>query len=198
MMERSGIADLPLHSGKVPEWLYERMTRMAQVITESIVQDYGKEAFVGKISDPCWFQALGAVLGMDWHSSGITTSVMGALKRAVNPLSDQLGLYVCGGRGSHSLKTPDELYRYSDRKGLDGESLVRCSRLSARIDNNAIQDGFQVYLHSFVVTDTGSWSVVQQGMNGPAGMARRYHWHSRNLRSFVEEPHTSIVGRNMG
>jgi hypothetical protein len=198
MMKRSGLADLPLHSGKVPEWLYERMARMARVITEAIIEDYGKEELVRKISDPCWFQALGSVLGMDWHSSGITTSVMGALKQAINPVSDQFGLYVCGGRGSHSRKTPSELLEYSGRKGLDGDSLVRCSRLSARIDNNAIQDGFQIYLHSFIVSDTGSWSVVQQGMNGPAGMARRYHWHSGNLKSFVEEPHTSIGGENMG
>lgn len=197
-MKRSGLADLPLHPGKVPAWLYERMAKMARAITEAIVSDYGKEEFVKKISDPYWFQALGAVLGMDWHSSGITTSVTGALKKAINPISNTLGIHVCGGRGSHSRRTPHELIEYSGKTGLDGKSLVRCSRLSARIDNTAIQDGFQIYLHSFIVTDTGSWSVVQQGMNGPAGVARRYHWHSHDIGSFVEEPHTSIVGENMG
>ena len=198
MMNRSGLADLPLHQGRVPAWLYERMARMARAITESIVAEYGKEEFIRKISDPYWFQALGSVLGMDWHSSGITTSVMGALKQAINPISKELGLYVCGGRGSYSRITPFELLEYADRTGLNGESLVRCSRLSAKIDNTAIQDGFQIYLHSFIISDTGHWSVVQQGMNGPAGLARRYHWLSSKLRSFIEEPHTCIVGENMG
>lgn len=198
MMKRSGQADLPLHPGKVPEWLYERMAKMSGAITEAIVEDYGNEEFLRKISDPYWFQALGSVLGMDWHSSGITTSVMAALKKAINPVSRDLGLYVCGGRGSYALRTPDELIQYSERCGLDGDSLVRCSRLSAKIDNTAIQDGFQIYLHSFIVSDSGNWSVVQQGMNGPEGMARRYHWHSESLQSFVEEPHTSIVGENLG
>ena len=198
MMKRSGQADLPLHPGNVPEWLYERMAKMSGAITEAIVEDYGNEEFLRKISDPYWFQALGSVLGMDWHSSGITTSVMAALKKAINPVSRDLGLYVCGGRGSYALRTPDELIQYSERCGLDGDSLVRCSRLSAKIDNTAIQDGFQIYLHSFIVSDSGNWSVVQQGMNGPEGMARRYHWHSESLQSFVEEPHTSIVGENLG
>lgn len=198
MITRSGQADLPLHPGKVPPWLYERMARMARAIVEAVVADYGKSSFLSKISDPYWFQALGSVLGMDWHSSGITTSVMGALKQAVNPISKELGLYVCGGRGGYSRRTPSELLEYSDKTGLDGKALVRSSRLTAKIDNTAIQDGFQIYLHSFIISDTGEWSVVQQGMNGPVGMARRYHWHSRGVRSFVEEPHTSIVGENMG
>jgi hypothetical protein len=198
MITRSGQADLPLHPGKVPPWLYERMARMARAIVEAVVADYGKSSFLSKISDPYWFQALGSVLGMDWHSSGITTSVMGALKQAVNPISKELGLYVCGGRGGYSRRTPDELISYSDRTGLDGKALVRSSRLTAKIDNTAIQDGFQIYLHSFIISDTGEWSVVQQGMNGPIGMARRYHWHSPGVKSFVENPHASIVGENMG
>ena len=198
MITRSGQADLPLHSGKVPPWLYERMTRMARAIVEAVVADDGKSSFLSKISDPYWFQALGSVLGMDWHSSGITTSVMGALKQAINPISGELGLFVCGGRGSYSRRTPDELLNYSGKTGLDGKALVRASRLTAKIDNTAIQDGFQIYLHSFIISDTGEWSVVQQGMNGPVGMARRYHWHSTGVRSFVEEPHASIVGENMG
>ena len=198
MITRSGQADLPLHTGKVPPWLYERMARMARAIVEAVVADYGKSSFLSKISDPYWFQSLGSVLGMDWHSSGITTSVMGALKQAVNPISKELGLYVCGGRGGYSRRTPDELMNYSDRTGLDGKALVRSSRLTAKVDNTAIQDGFQIYLHSFIISDTGEWSVVQQGMNGPIGMARRYHWHSPGVKSFVEDPHASIVGENMG
>jgi hypothetical protein len=174
------------------------MAKMARAIVEAIISDYGSDEFLKRISDPYWFQALGSVLGMDWHSSGITTTVMGALKQAVNPVSGSFGLYVCGGRGAYSRRTPFELMDYSDRTGLDGKSLVRSSRLSAKIDNTAIQDGFQIYLHSFIVSRSGNWSVVQQGMNGPAGMARRYHWHSGDLDSFVEEPHTSVVGENMG
>ena len=198
MITRSGQADLPLHGGKLPPWLYERMARMARAIVEAVVADYGKSSFLSKISDPYWFQALGSVLGMDWHSSGITTSVMGALKQAVNPIYKELGLYICGGRGGYSRRTPEELRNYSDKTGLDGDALVRSSRLTAKIDNTAIQDGFQIYLHSFIISNTGEWSVVQQGMNGPAGMARRYHWHSPGVRSFVEEPHASIVGENLG
>jgi len=171
---------------------------MARAITEAIIQDYGRDDFLKRISDPYWFQAFGAVLGMDWHSSGITTSVMGALKQAVNPVSKELGLYVCGGRGSYSRRTPAELMDYADNNDLDGEGLVRCSRLAAKTDNTAIQDGFQIYLHSFIISATGKWSVVQQGMNGPEARARRYHWHSSEINSFVEEPHTSIVGENQG
>ncbi len=197
-MKRSGQADLPLHNGRVPEWLYERMARMARAITESVIMDYGKDEFIRRISDPFWFQALGSLLGMDWHSSGITTSVTAALKRAINPVSDELGLYVCGGRGTCSRKTPGELTGYAGRTGLNADRLVRSSRLTAKIDNTAIQDGFQIYLHSFIVSDSGKWSVIQQGMNGPAGRARRYHWHSADIKSFSEEPHTSIVGENQG
>jgi hypothetical protein len=198
MLTRSGQADLPLHTGKVPPWLYERMARMARAIVEAVITDYGKSSFLSKISDPYWFQALGSVLGMDWHSSGITTSVMGALKQAINPISKEMGLYVCGGRGGYSRRTPDELMDYADKTGLEGTTLVRSSRLTAKIDNTAIQDGFQIYLHSFIISDSGEWSVIQQGMNGPIGMARRYHWHSPGVKSFVEEPHTCIVGENLG
>src|SRR6266568_124223 len=197
-MKRSGIADLPLHGGRVPQWLAERMTKLGSAITETIVQDYGASAFLSRLSDPFWFQALGAVMGMDWHSSGITTSVMGALKRGLTPRADELGLYICGGRGRFSRNTPQELRSIADRRGFDGEVLVRTSRLTARIDNNAIADGFQIYLHSFVVTSNGEWAVVQQGLNDRSGMARRYHWHSASVRDFVAEPHTGIVGENQG
>jgi hypothetical protein len=191
-------ADLPLHYGHVPPWLYERMRKLGGAITEAIVQEYGQSAYLSRMSDPFWFQAFGAVLGMDWHSSGITTSVMGALKGALNPKFRELGIYVCGGKGKYSRQTPDELMRLSDRTGLNGNELVRSSRLSAKVDNTAIQDGFQIYLHSFVVTDKGEWVVVQQGMNDVSGMARRYHWHSAKINSFVESPHTSIYGQNQG
>ena len=197
-MKRSGQADLPLHYGKVPPWLYERMSKLGRAIAEVIVQEYGSEEFVRRMSDPFWFQALGAVLGMDWHSSGITTSVLGALKRAINPISKDLGIYICGGRGKYSRKTPDELLEIGNKTGLNANSLVRYSRLTAKIDNTAIQDGFQLYLHSFILTGKGHWSVIQQGMNDGSSMARRYHWHSKNIRSFVEDPHTSIIGRNQG
>jgi hypothetical protein len=197
-MKRSGIADLPLHGGRVPEWLAQRMTRLGTAITEAIVYDYGTSAFLSRLSDPFWFQAFGAVMGMDWHSSGITTSVMGALKRGLVTKADELGLYVCGGRGRFSRNTPNELRALSYRHGFDGEALVRTSRLTARVDNNAIADGFQIYLHSFVVARNGEWAVVQQGLNDQSGMARRYHWHSTAVKDFVAEPHTAIVGEPQG
>jgi hypothetical protein len=197
-MKRSGVADLPLHNGRVPAWLAARMTRLGTAITEAIVHDYGTSAFLSRLSDPFWFQALGAVMGMDWHSSGITTSVMGALKRGLAPKADELGLYICGGRGRFSRNTPTELRLLGDRRGFDGEALVRTSRLTARIDNNAIADGFQIYLHNFVVTADGEWAVVQQGLNDRNGLARRYHWHSATVKDFVAEPHTGIVGENQG
>jgi hypothetical protein len=197
-MQRSGIADLPLHGGSVPKWLADRMTLLGTAITEHIVHHYGASVFLSRLADPFWFQALGSVMGMDWHSSGITTSVLGALKRGLNPRTHELGLYVCGGRGRHSRQTPTELLRYADGTGLNGESLVRSSRLAARVDNNAIADGFQLYLHGFVVAASGEWTIVQQGMNGDSGMARRYHWHSAAARDFTNEPHTGIVGEHRG
>jgi uncharacterized protein len=197
-MRRSGTADLPLHGGRVPSWLAERMTQLGTAIAEHIVVSYGQSAFLSRLSDPFWFQAFGCVMGMDWHSSGITTSVMGALKRGLNSRSRELGITVCGGRGRHSVRTPDELRALSDQTGLDGEGLARTSRLTARVDNNAIGDGFQLYLHSFVITNAGEWCVVQQGMNADSRLARRYHWHSATVRNFTSEPHTAIVGKPQG
>lgn len=191
-------ADLPLHYGHVPQWLAKRMTLLGGAIVEAIVMEYGKSMVLQRLSDPFWFQALGCVMGMDWHSSGITTSVMGALKRGINPRFNDLGIYICGGKGKHSRSTPEELMGLSHRTGLNGDELVRTSRLTAKVDNNAIQDGFQIYLHNFVVTNEGEWTVVQQGMNESNGMARRYHWYSQHLKSFVEEPHTFIYGENQG
>jgi hypothetical protein len=197
-MKRSGFADLPLHGGHVPTWLADRMTKLGTAITETILLQYGRSEFLSRLSDPFWFQALGSVMGMDWHSSGITTSVMGALKRGLNRQVKELGIYICGGRGRHSRKTPDELRLLADKISLDGEALVRTSRLTARIDNNAIQDGFQIYLHNFVATVDGEWAVIQQGMNEMTGLARRYHWHSQSVRDFVSEPHSAIVGEHQG
>jgi hypothetical protein len=174
------------------------MTMLGTGITEAIVHDYGTSGFLSRLSDPFWFQALGAVMGMDWHSSGITTSVMGALKRGLTPRANELGLYICGGRGRYSRNTPAELRLLGERRGFDADALVRTSRLTARIDNNAIADGFQIYLHNFVVTESGEWAVIQQGLNDRSGLARRYHWHSPTVRDFVSEPHTGIVGENQG
>jgi len=197
-MKRSGFADLPLHGGRVPAWLAQRMEQLGTAITESIVYHYGTSEFLSRLSDPFWFQALGAVMGMDWHSSGITTSVLGALKRGVNARSHELGLRFCGGRGKQSRKTPFELMQAAEASNLNGNELVRTSRLAAKIDNNAIADGFQIYLHGFVVSASGEWAIVQQGLNGGTGLARRYHWHSANVADFTREPHTAIVGRNEG
>ncbi len=197
-MKRSGHADLPLHGGHVPGWLAERMTRLGTAIAESILHHYGAPELLSRLSDPMWFQAFGSVMGMDWHSSGITTSVLGALKRGLNPRAHELGVYICGGRGRHSRNTPDELRRVAERRSLDGEALVRTSRLTARVDNNAIADGFQIYLHTFIVTAAGEWAVVQQGMNEASRLARRYHWHSATVRDFTSGPHTGIVGEHQG
>jgi hypothetical protein len=198
MAARTGRADLPLHGGRVPQWLAGRMSRLARVITEAIAIHYGRDEFLRRISHPFWFQSLGAVMGMDWHSSGITTSVMGALKRGLEPVAGELGIHVCGGRGRHGRKTPGELVDVGMRVGIDGEALAQTSRLVAKVDSAAVQDGFQLYLHSFVVSDDGHWVVVQQGMNGPRRQARRYHWLSEGLHSFVEEPHTGIEGPRQG
>jgi len=197
-MKRSGTADLPLHGGRVPAWLASRMTLLGTAITEHIILNYGLSEFLTRLSDPFWFQAFGCVMGMDWHSSGITTSVMGALKRGLNSRFYELGISVCGGRGRHSKSTPDELREISNRTGLDGEQFARTSRLTARVDNNAVADGFQIYLHSFVITKSGEWAVIQQGMNAESHLARRYHWHSANVRDFTSEPHTAIVGQPQG
>jgi uncharacterized protein len=197
-MRRSGHADLPLHGGRVPAWLAERMTRLGAAISESVLRDYGPSELLSRLSDPFWFQALGCVMGMDWHSSGITTSVIGALKRGLNPRAQELGIYICGGRGRHSRKTPDELRAVAEKTGLDGDALARTSRLTARIDNNAIADGFQIYLHAFVLSASGEWAVVQQGLNDQAGLARRYHWHSATVRDFTCAPHTAIEGAPQG
>ena len=198
MTQRSGSADLPLHGGRVPAWLGRRMTRLGAVIAEAIVLEYGRDELLRRLAHPFWFQSFGAVMGMDWHSSGITTSVIGALKRGLEPLAGELGLRVCGGRGKHSRQTPAELVAAGDHAGFDGAGLARISRLVAKVDSAAVQDGFDLYLHGFIVADDGKWCVVQQGMNGDSRRARRYHWLSEGLESFVDAPHAAIEGRAQG
>ena len=198
MARRAGSADLPLHGGHVPRWLADRMTRLGAVTCEAIVHHYGRDELLRRLAHPFWFQAFGAVMGMDWHSSGITTSVIGALKRGLAPLQRELGIHVCGGRGRHSRQTPHELLSIGERVGFDGAALAQASRLVAKVDSAAVQDGFDLYLHGFIVSDEGRWVVVQQGMNGERRQARRYHWLSEGLTSFVDEPHAAIEGPRQG
>ncbi len=198
MSRRGGSADLPLHGGRVPAWLGERMTKLGTILVEAIVLEYGRDELLRRLAHPFWFQCFGAVMGMDWHSSGITTSVLGSLKRGLAPRAHELGIHVCGGRGKHSRATPAELLTVGARTGLDGTALGHASRLVAKVDSAAVQDGFELYLHGFIVTDEGRWVVVQQGMNGDRRQARRYHWLSEGLESFVDAPHTAIDGRDQG
>jgi hypothetical protein len=198
MAQRGGSADLPLHGGRVPEWLAGRMAKLGAIIAEAICAEYGRDEFLSRLANPFWFQSFGAVMGMDWHSSGITTSVIGALKRGLKPLESELGLHVCGGRGRHSRKTPQELVEIGGRVGFDGAALAEASRLVAKVDSAAVQDGFELYLHGFIVADDGKWVVVQQGMQDTTSTARRYHWQSEGLKSFVEQPHAAIEGAAQG
>src|SRR3954469_17297847 len=194
MAHRAGTADLPLHNGRVPPWLAARMAKLGTIIAEAIVLHYGRTEFLRRLANPFWFQSFGAVMGMDWHSSGITTSVIGALKRGLTPLRSELGIHVCGGRGKHSRLTPQELMAVGGRVWIDGAALAKASRLVAKVDSAAVQDGFDLYLHGFIVTDDGAWTVVQQGMNDASSTARRYHWLSEGLESFVDAPHSAIEG----
>ncbi|HEY8538895.1 MAG TPA: DUF763 domain-containing protein [Steroidobacteraceae bacterium] len=198
MPRRTGSADLPLHGGYVPAWLSARMAALGRVIVEAIVHHYGRDEVLRRLAHPFWFQSFGAVMGMDWHSSGITTSVLGALKRGLAPVAHELGIFVCGGKGAHSRKTPAELDAIGERTGLDANALIHASKLVAKVDNAAVQDGYQLYLHGFIVTQDGRWCVVQQGMNEQRREARRYHWLSEQLESFLDSPHTAIEGRNRG
>lgn len=198
MVRSTGHADLPLHGGIVPKWLADRMMQMGTLIVESLIDNFGKKEVLVRLSDPLWFQSLGAVMGMDWHSSGITTSVMYALKRGINARAREFGLCICGGRGKYSRRTPDELRFLADATGMDGDKLVNSSKLVAKVDSTAVQDGFQLYMHNFILSDEGDWTVVQQGMNVETKTARRYHWSSENLRSFIEEPHSGVTGENEG
>jgi hypothetical protein len=197
-MGRTGSADLPLHGGRVPAWLASRMAALGRVLVEALVLEYGRDEVLRRLAHPFWFQSLGCVMGMDWHSSGITTSVLGALKRGLAPVERELGLHVCGGRGRHSRKTPDELRALGERVGFDGDALAHTSKLVAKVDSAAVQDGHQLYLHGFIVADDGKWVVVQQGMRPETKTARRYHWLSEGVRDFVDEPHAAIDGVAQG
>lgn len=198
MAQRTGFADLPLHGGRVPAWLSQRMARLGRVIAEAIVHHYGQRELLARLAQPFWFQSFGAVMGMDWHSSGITTSVIGALKRGLLPVRDELGIYVCGGRGARSRQTPDELLAIGERTGADGAELARTSRIVAKVDSAAVQDGFSLYLHGFILSSAGDWTVVQQGMLPERRLARRYHWKSEGLTSFVDDPHAAVEGEHRG
>ena len=198
MTQRSGYADLPLHSGHVPAWLGTRMAALGRVIAEAIVHHYGRDELLRRLAQPFWFQSFGAVMGMDWHSSGITTRVLGALKRGLAPIQRELGVYVCGGRGRASRRTPAELLAVGEMTGMDAARLATASRLVAKIDSAAVQDGYELYLHGFIVSATGHWCVVQQGMSPARREARRYHWQSEGLASFLDSPHAAIEGINQG
>ncbi len=196
-MHQTGSANLPLHGGHVPPWLSTRMAALGRVIVEAIVHEYGRDELLRRLAHPFWFQSFGAVMGMDWHSSGITTSVVGALKRGLAPIQKELGVYVCGGKGAHSRRTPGELELVGEHTGIDAAALIRASRLVAKIDSAAVQDGYDLYLHAFFATVDSQWCVVQQGMNQHLKEARRYHWQSQGLPGFFESPHTAIEGRNL-
>jgi len=197
-MKQSGQADLALMGGKVPAWLFNRMKQLAPAIVEAIILDQGKKGFLSRMSNPFWFQSFGSVIGMDWNSSGVTTIVTQALKQSLNPRAKELGLYVCGGKGKASTQTPIELDKIGNKIGLDANRLIKSSKLSAKVDNTAVQDGFQLYHHSFVLSDEGDWSVIQQGMKPSEQSARRYHWHSADIQSFIKNPHSAICGNNLG
>src|SRR4051812_34875452 len=191
-MSRTGFASLPLHGGKAPRWLFERMVPLSREIVVFMASELGREEVLRRLSDPYWFQAFGCVLGFDWHSSGLTTTVCGALKEGLKPVARDLGLFVAGGKGATSRKTPAEITAVCERTGLDPAPLVYASRMSAKVDNSAVQDGYQLYHHAFVFTDAGEWCIVQQGMNDANAMARRYHWLSEGITTYVDEPHAAV------
>jgi hypothetical protein len=195
---RTGVANLPLHGGKAPRWLFERMTRLSREISIAIVSDFGPGEMLRRLSDPFWFQGLGCVLGFDWHSSGVTTTVCGALKEGIRGLEKDLGFYVAGGKGKTSRQTPAQIAAYSDAISRDPAPLVYASRMSAKVDSSAVQDGYQLYHHTFLFTATGDWAVVQQGMNEKNRYARRYHWLGEHVQDFVCEPHAAICSQGFG
>ena len=194
----TGIANLPLHGGQAPPWLFARMVKLAREITIVIVSDFGPDEMLQRLSNPYWFQAFGCLLGFDWHSSGLTTTLTAAVKEGIKGMEKDLGLFVAGGKGSTSRKTPSEIDQWSGKLSLDPAPLVYASRMSAKVDNNAVQDGYQLYHHAFIFTARGSWAVVQQGMNETNKYARRYHWLGDNVTDFVNEPHSAILSETRG
>jgi len=197
-MINSGMMGMPLHFGKMPKWLTERMGKMGSAIIESVAQNYGKSEVLTRLSDPNWFQALGAVMGMQWNSSGVTATVLGSLKRKINPMASELGIYILGGKGKYGWNTPQQVRRVSNYHSLKGDELVKASQLTRRVDNNAVQDGYNLYQQYFILSDEGEWTGITQGMNTRNRRARRYHWHSPSVRSFVSDPHVGIVGERGG
>jgi hypothetical protein len=195
---RTGYADLPLHGGKAPKWLFERMVKLSTVIVEALLTEFSREEFLKRISDPVWFQSLGNVLGFDWHSSGLSTVTAGAIKEAIRKISKTTGLFAAGGKGKYALKTPDTILNYAEKYSFNPLPLIKASRLSAKVDNSCIQDGFSIYHHTIFFTDNGKWSVVQQGLKSMNKRARRYHWLSDKVIDFAEEPHTGIDGGGKG
>ena len=195
---RTGIANLPLHHGKAPRWLFERMVPLAREITIAIVTDFGPEEMLRRLSHPYWFQAFGCILGFDWHSSGVTTTLCGALKESIKGMERDLGLFVAGGKGKTSRRTPSEIEAWGERISLDPAPLVYASRMSAKVDSSAVQDGYQLYHHTFLFTPRGSWTVIQQGMNEANRYARRYHWLGEAVTDFVNEPHSAILSDARG
>ncbi len=195
---RAGIANLPLHYGKAPRWLFDRMVKLSREITIAIVADFGSDEMLRRLSHPYWFQAFGCILGFDWHSSGVTTTLCGALKEGIKGLERDLGLFVTGGKGKTSRRTPSELESWGERISINPAPLVYASRMSAKVDSSAIQDGYQLYHHTFFFTRRGSWAVVQQGMNEIARYARRYHWLSEAVTDFVNEPHSAVLSEARG
>ena len=193
-MINAGTIGMPLHFGRVPNFLTERMGKMGNAIVESIVDNYGKSEVLTRMSDPNWFQALGAVMGMHWNSSGVTATVLGSLQRQINPKAGSLGLYILGGKGKRMGWSTKQINQVSDNHGLPGSELIRACDLTRRVDNNAVQDGYGLYQQYFILSDEGEWTSISQGMNRRTRRARRYHWHSPTVRSFVEGPHTGIVG----
>ena len=197
-MINAGSMGMPLHFGKVPTWLTERMGKMGTTIIESVAQNYGKSEVLTRLSNPNWFQAFGAVMGMHWNSSGVTAVVLGSLKRKINPMASELGIYILGGKGKYSYYAPNQIRRVSSMHGLKGDELVHSCQLTRKVDNNAIQDGYNLYQQYFILSDQGEWTAISQGMNTNNRRARRYHWHSPTVRSFVDDPHKGIVGTKAG
>jgi hypothetical protein len=189
---KTGVAHLPLHYGRAPSWLFQRMKGLAREITLGIIDAYGSEGMLFRLSDPFWFQAFGCVLGFDWHSSGVTTTVCGALKEGLKGMERELGFFIAGGKGRASRKTPLEIEATCNRAAMNGTPLIYASRMSAKVDSAAVQDGYQIYQHTFFFTQAGQWAVVQQGMNEENRYARRYHWFSQGTEDFVCEPHWAV------
>jgi len=196
-MLKTGITNLPLHYGQAPFWLFEKMTKLAREISLILISEYGKKEYLKRLADNNWFQAFGCVLGFDWHSSGLTTTTCGALKEGLKPFQSDLGFFICGGKGKASRKTPQELELIGQKFSFDTKDLIYTSKIVAKVDNNALQDGYQLYHHCLFFTREGEWAIIQQGMHNQLRSARRYHWLSEKVNDFVNEPHAGIVSQSI-